>query len=82
MDWAQLSLHQSCGWEAGISALLGEAAAKGSRGTARTASGERVLIPTSNAVLPVVPASLPDAVPLVPVWPAHLCGKTGSMFWP
>lgn len=51
MDWAQLSLRQPCGWEAGISALPGEAAAEGSRGTAGMASGDQVLLPTGSFLL-------------------------------
>ena len=82
MDWAQLSLRQPCGWEAGISALPGEAAAEGSRGTAGMASGDRVLLPAWDTVLPIALTSLPEALPLIPVWPARLGGKAGSVPWP
>lgn len=78
MDWAQLSLRQPCGWEAGISALSGEVAAEGSRGTAGMASGDRVLLPAGDAALPVALTSPPEALPLAPVCPARLDGKAGS----
>lgn len=77
MDWAQLSLRQPCGWEAGISALRGEAAAEGSRGTAGMASGDRVLLPSGDAALPSALTSLPEALLLVPVCPACL-GREGG----
>lgn len=78
MDWAQLSLRQPCGWEAGISALRGKAAAEGGGGTAGTASGDRVLLPTGDAVLPVALNPPPQARPLVPIQPGRRGGKAGS----
>lgn len=73
MDWAQLSLRQPCGWKAGISALPGKAAAEGSGGTAGMASGDRVLLPTQDAVLPVALTPPPQAHPD----PARMSGWEG-----
>lgn len=88
MDWAQLSLRQLCEWEARVSALWGEAAAEGNRGSVEMASGDQALpsgdavLPSGDAVLPTVLISVLAALPLVPALPAGLCGKDGSALWP
>ena len=82
MGWAQLSHRQPCAQEAGVSALPGEAAAAGSGGIAGMAAGVRVLLPAGDAVLPVALTSLPEALPLIPAWPARLGGKARSALQP